>query len=63
MTEVAEKLIREALKLAPIERATLIEELRSSLDKSGSRFRREVGSGSRGSTRCVPCRGNRNHTD
>lgn len=33
MTEVAEKLIREALKLAPIERATLIEERLSSLDK------------------------------
>ena len=33
MTEVAEKLLREALRLDPVERATLIEELLSSLDK------------------------------
>jgi len=33
MTEVAEKLIREALQLDPVERATVIEELLSSLDR------------------------------
>lgn len=33
MTEILEKLTREALKLVPMERATLIEELLSSLDK------------------------------
>lgn len=36
MTKVAEELIRKALKLAPIDRATLIEELLSSLDKPDS---------------------------
>lgn len=33
MTEVADKLIREALGLNPVERALVIEELLSSLDK------------------------------
>jgi putative addiction module component (TIGR02574 family) len=33
MTEVAEKLVREALQLDPVERAAVIEELLSSLDK------------------------------
>jgi putative addiction module component (TIGR02574 family) len=33
MTEVADKLIHEALRLDPIERAAVIEELLSSLDK------------------------------
>ena len=33
MTEVAEKLIREALELDPIARAAVIEELLSSLDR------------------------------
>lgn len=33
MTEVAEKLIREALQLAPADRAAVIEELLSSLDR------------------------------
>ena len=33
MTEVADKLVREALQLDPAERAAVIEELLSSLDK------------------------------
>ena len=33
MTEVAEKLIREALGLDPVDRAAVIEELLSSLDR------------------------------
>ena len=33
MTEVADKLIREALRLDPAERAAVIEELLSSLDR------------------------------
>lgn len=33
MTEVAEKLVREALRLDPAERAAVIEELLSSLDR------------------------------
>lgn len=33
MSEVAEKLVREALQLDPIQRAAVIEELLSSLDK------------------------------
>jgi putative addiction module component (TIGR02574 family) len=33
MTEVADKLILEALRLDPVERAAVIEELLSSLDK------------------------------
>ena len=35
MTEVAEKVIREALGLDPVERVAVIEELLSSLDNGG----------------------------